>query len=45
MNRVTDCINKGPFVPFFYKGGGGGGGRGSEGVLPQKIVKFQSPKM
>ena len=27
LDRVTDCINKGPLVPLFYKGGGGGGGQ------------------
>ena len=41
MDRVTDCINKGPLVPFSR-------GRGGEGwskhVPPQKILKFQSPK-
>ena len=38
MDRVTDCINKGPLVPF-SRGGGG-----SKHVPPQKILKFQSPK-
>ena len=28
MNRVTNCINKGPLVPFFYGRGGVGGGGG-----------------
>ena len=28
MDRVTDCINKGPLVPFSRGGGGGGGGGG-----------------
>ena len=40
LDRVTDCINKGPLVPFFL----GGGGREPRCVLPQKILKFQSPK-
>ena len=31
-------------VPFF-KGGGGGGAAMSGDVLPQKVLKFQSPKM
>ena len=26
MDRVTDCINKGPLVPFSRGGGGGAGG-------------------
>ena len=39
LNRVTDCINKGPLVPFSRKGG-----EGSKRVPPQKILKFQSPK-
>ena len=39
MDRVTDCINKGPLVPFSTGGGGG-----SKRVWPQKILKFQSPK-
>ena len=43
LNRVTDCIKREPLVPFFKKGGGGGRGV-SEDVLPQKILKFQSPK-
>ena len=38
LGRVTDCINKGPLVPF-SRGGGG-----SKHVRPQKILKFQSPK-
>ena len=25
LGRVTDCINKGPLVPFSRRGGGGGG--------------------
>ena len=41
LDRVTHCINKGPLVPF--SGGGGGRGR-SKCVLPQKSLKFQSPK-
>ena len=41
MDRVTDCINKGSLVPF----SGGGGGGGSKRVSPQKILKFQSPKI
>ena len=47
MNRVTDCINKGLLVPFFWGGGGGrgGGGGGSGGMPPQRSVKFQSPTM
>ena len=40
MDRVTDCINKGPLVPFSRGGGGGGSKHGP----PQKILKFQSPK-
>ena len=40
LDRVTDCINKGPLVPF----SSGGGGGGSKHILPQKILKFQSPK-
>ena len=39
LDRLTDCINKGPLVPF-----SGGGGGGSKHVPPQKILKFQSPK-
>ena len=39
LDRLTDCINKGPLVPF-SRGGGGG----SKHVPPQKILKFQSPK-
>ena len=39
MDRVTDCINKGPLVVFFSRGGGG-----SKRVSPQKILKFQSLK-
>ena len=42
MDRVTDCINKGPLVPF-SRGGWGGEVR-SKHVPPQKILKFQSPK-
>ena len=42
MNRVTDCINKGLLVPFFW---GGGGERGSGDMPPQRSVKFQSPTM
>ena len=42
MDRVTDCINKGPLVPFSRGGGGREGG--SKHVPPQKILKFQSPK-
>ena len=38
LNRVTDCINKGPLVPF-SKGGGGG----SKRVPPQKILTFSKP--
>ena len=37
LDRLTDCINKGPLVPF-------SGGGGSKHVPPQKILKFQSPK-
>ena len=36
LDRLTDCINKGPLVPF-SRGG-------SKHVPPQKILKFQSPK-
>ena len=43
LNRVTDCINKRPLVPFFLGCGGRGGGSG--GVFPQSILEFQSPKM
>ena len=39
LDRVTDCINKGLLV-LFSSGGRGG----SKHVLPQKILKFQSPK-
>ena len=38
LNRVTNCI-KGSLVPFSRRGGGR-----SKCVLPQKILKFQSPK-
>ena len=38
IEHITDYINKQPLVPFLQ------GGRGSGHVLPQKIVKFQSPK-
>ena len=38
LDRLTDCINKGPLV-LFSRGGGG-----SKHVPPQKILKFQSPK-
>ena len=40
LDRVTNCINKGPLVPFSRGGGEGGFKR----VPPQKILKFQSPK-
>ena len=40
LDRVIDCINQGPLVPFSM------GGRGGESkrVPAQKILKFQSPK-
>ena len=41
LDRLTDCINKGPLVPFST---GGGGGWGSKRIPPQKVLKFQSPK-
>ena len=40
LNRVTDCIRRGMLVP---EEGGGGGGGGD--VLPQKILKIESPIM
>ena len=42
LDRVTDCINKRPLVPFSMGWGGGVGG--SKRVPPKKILKFQSPK-
>ena len=40
LDRVTDFINKGPLVPFSRAGRDGT----SKRVLPQKVLKFQSPK-
>ena len=45
LDRVTDCINKGPLVPFSRGRGGGGWWEGSSKcILPQKILKFQGPR-
>ena len=41
LDRVTDCINKGPLVPLFYKGGGEGEVKVHS--APENF-KFQSPK-
>ena len=39
LDRVTDCINKGPLVPFSR-----GEGEGLSAFRPRKNLKFQSPK-
>ena len=38
LDRVTDCINKGPLVPF-SRGGGGG----SKHVPPPKKFEISKP--
>ena len=45
LDRVTDCINKGPLVPF-SRGGGGEGGRGFIIVYcPRKCLNFKVLEM
>ena len=40
MNRVTDCINKGLLVPFFW---GGGGGKGVWGRASPEKCEISKP--
>ena len=42
LDRVTDCINEGPLVPF---SSGGGVGGGLSAFRPPKFWNFKAPKM